>query len=54
MKMPYDYYDLFIKQRNNRVFTEISNIVRQNVWRESFDVVKSQEWEETTDKIRRN
>ena len=52
--MPYDYYDLFLKQRNNRVFTEISNIVRQNFWRESFDVVKAQEWEEITDRIRKN
>ena len=52
--MPYDYYDLFLKQRNNRVFTEISNIVRQKVWRDSFDVVKSQECENITDKIIKN
>lgn len=52
--MPYDYYDLFVKQRNNRVFTETSNIVRQKIWRESFDVVKSQEWEELTERIRKN
>ena len=49
--MPYDH---FLKQRNNRFFTEISNIVRQNVWRDSFDVVKSQEWEDITDKIRKD
>lgn len=52
--MPYDYYDYFIKQRNSKVFTEVSDIVRQEIWRESFDVVKSQEWEETSDKIRKN
>lgn len=52
--MPYDHYDKFLKQRNNRFFTEISNIVRQNVWRDSFDVVKSQEWEDITDKIRKD
>lgn len=52
--MPYDYYDFFVKQRNNKFFREVSNIVRQNVWRESFDVVQSQEWEEITDKIRKN
>ena len=52
--MPYDYYDLFIKKRNNPVFTEVSNIVRQKLWRESFDVVKSQEWEDITEKIRKN
>lgn len=52
--MPYDYYDLFLKQRNNRVFSEITNIVRQKFWRESFDVVEAQEWEDMTDKIRKN
>ncbi len=52
--MPYDYYDYFIKQRNNPIFTETSNIIRQKLWRESFDVVESQEWEEITDKIRKN
>ena len=52
--MLYDYYDLFVKQRNNKVFTETSNIVRQKIWRESFDVVKSQEWEELTERIRKN
>jgi hypothetical protein len=52
--MPYDYYDFFVKQRNNRVFTETSNIVRQKILRESFDVVKSQEWEELTERIRKN
>ncbi len=52
--MPYDYYDYFIKQRNNPVFTEVSNIVRQKIWRESFDVVTSQEWEDIEDKVRKN
>lgn len=54
IRMPYDYYDYFIKERNSEVFTEVSDIVRQKVWRDSFDVVQSQEWEETTDKIRKN
>ncbi len=52
--MPYDYYDSFLKQRNNPIFTETSNIVRQKIWRETFDVVTSQEWEDITDKIRKN
>ena len=52
--MPYDFYDYFIKKRNNRIFTETSNIVRQKLWRETFDVVTSQEWEEITDKIRKS
>ena len=52
--MPLDYYDHFLKQRNNRIFTEVTNVVRQKIWRETFDVIESQEWEEVTDKIRRN
>lgn len=52
--MPYDYYDYFIKQRNNGIFTEVSNIVRQKLWRETYDVVESQEWEEISDKIMQN
>ncbi|WP_296790008.1 hypothetical protein [uncultured Methanobrevibacter sp.] len=51
--MPYDFYDFFIKQRNNKNFTEVSNIVRQKLWRETYDVIESQEWEEITDKIRK-
>lgn len=51
--MPYDFYDFFIKQRNNKKFTEVSNIVRQKLWRETYDVIESQEWEEITDKIRK-
>lgn len=51
--MPYDYYDYFLKLRNNKLFTETTNIVRQKFWRETYDVVESQEWEEITDKIRR-
>lgn len=51
--MPYDYYDHFLKQRNDRIFTEVTNIVRQKFWRETFDVVESQEWEEITDNIRK-
>jgi len=52
--MPHDYYDHFLKQRNNRIFTEIGNIVRQKFWRETYDVVESQNWENITDKIRKN
>ena len=52
--MPYDLYDYFLKQRNNKIFTETTNIVRQKFWRETVDVVEAQEWEELTDKIRKN
>lgn len=52
--MPYDYYEHFMKERNNPVFTETTHVVRQKFWRESYNVVESQEWEETSDKIRKN
>jgi len=52
--MPYDYYDHFLKKRNRRNFTEVTNIVRQKFWRETYDVVESQQWENITDKIRKN
>ena len=52
--MPYDLYDYFLKQRNNRLFTEVSNIVRQKLWRETYDVVEAQEWEDIIKKIRKN
>ena len=52
--MPYYYYDYFLKKRNNPIFTETTNNIRQNFWRETYDVVESQEWEEITDKIRKN
>ena len=51
--MPYDLYDYFLKQRNNEIFTETTNIVRQKLWRETYDVVEAQEWEELTDRIRK-
>lgn len=54
MKMPNDFFDQFLKQQNNRFFTEVTNLVRQNIWRETYDVVESQEWEEITAKIRKD
>ena len=52
--MPQDYCDHFLKQRNNKIFTETENVVRQKFWRETYDVIESQQWEEITDKIRKN
>ena len=51
MKMPYDFYDYFTKQRNHPLFTETYEKIRQNVWRESINFVKTQEWIKTEDKI---
>ena len=50
--MPYDYYEYFTKQRNNKIFTEISEKIRQNLWNDSFDVKLSQKWLKIEDKIR--
>ena len=52
--MPYDLYDYLLKRRNNPIFTETTNIVRQKFWRESYDIIESQEWEGIEDKIRKN
>ncbi len=49
--MPYDLYDYFLKLRSHPMFTEVSDKVRQNLWRESINVVQSQEWIKTEDKI---
>ena len=42
--MPYDLYEYFRKQRTNEKFIEITDIVRENIWRETYDVVKSQKY----------
>ena len=41
--MPYDLYEYYRKQGTNEKFIEITDIVRENIWRETYDVVKSQE-----------
>ena len=49
--MPNDLYDLFMKEKSNPLFIEVSNIVRDNVWAESIDFVMSQNWLKTEDKL---
>ena len=49
--MPNDLYDLFMKEKSNPLFIEVSNIVRDNVWVESIDFVMSQNWLKTEDKL---
>lgn len=41
--MPYDLYEYFRKERRNEKFIEITDIVREKIWRETYDVVMSQE-----------
>ncbi len=50
--MPYDYYEYFTKERNNEIFTEISEKIRQKLWNDSFDFRLSQKWLKIEDKIR--
>ncbi len=52
MKMPYDYYDYFKKQRKNRNFTEISDLVKEKIWSDSISFKLSLEWSKIEDKIR--
>ena len=49
--MPYDYYDYFTKQRQNEVFSETTELVRQNIWGETFNFKLSQSWMKMEDKI---
>jgi len=50
--MPYDYYDQLKEQRDSEEYTEISDVIRKNVWNDSIDFQKSLEWMEVEDKIR--
>ena len=50
--MPYDYYEYFIKERNNEIFTEIYEKIRQNHWSDSFDFNLSLEWLKIEDIIK--
>ena len=50
--MPYDYYVYFTRERNNEIFTEIYEKIRQNHWSDSFDFRLSQKWLKIEDKIK--
>lgn len=49
--MPYDYYEYLKKQRESEEYIESSELVRQNLWRETINFKQSREWLETEDKI---
>lgn len=49
-----DYFDYFLKRNENEDFVEIYEIVRQKIWRETFNEIMSQEWIGIDDRIRRN
>ena len=41
--MPYDFYEYFLKQRENKKFRETTETVRQKLWSETYDVKMSQQ-----------
>ena len=49
--MPYDYYDYFKKQQQNKIFTDVTEIVRQNIWSETINFRQSQQWIAMEDKL---
>ena len=49
-----DYFDYFLKRNENEDFVEIYEIVRQKIWRETFNEIMSQEWIGIDERIRRN
>ena len=51
IKMPYDLYDYFLKQKRNPIFTEVSDKVRQDIWAESVNFVMSLKWMAMEDRM---
>lgn len=49
--MPYDYYEELKKQGKNEEYTEIWELVRQNIWSESINFKQSIEWIGIEDKM---
>ena len=49
-----DYFEYFLKRNENEDFVEIYEIVRQKIWRETFNEIMSQEWIGIDERIRRN
>ena len=44
MTMAYDYYTILKKQIDSDEYTEVSDIVRQDLWSDSFEFRMSKEW----------
>ena len=42
--MPYDYYELLKKQIESDEYIETTDLVRENIWNESFEFKLSKEW----------
>ena len=51
--MPYDYYEILKKQIESDEYIETTDLVRQNIWNESFEFELSNEWLIMEDLIKR-
>ena len=49
--MPYDYYELLKKQRENNEYEETTELVRKNLWSESINFRQSINWLNIEDKV---
>ena len=44
MTMVYDYYDILKRQSDSDEYTEVSDIVREEIWSDGFEFKMSKEW----------
>ena len=42
--MVYDYYDILKRQSDSDEYTEVSDIVREEIWSDGFEFKMSKEW----------
>ena len=50
--MVYDYYDILKRQSDSDEYTEVSDIVREEIWSDGFEFKMSKEWLIIEDLIR--
>ena len=50
--MAYDYYDILKRRIDSDEYTEVSDIVRQDLWSDGFEFKMSKEWLKIEDLIR--
>ena len=44
MTMVYDYYEILKRRIDSDEYTEVSDIVRQDLWSDGFEFKMSKEW----------
>ena len=49
--MPYDYYEILKKQRENSQYIETEELVRKNLWGETINFKQSRDWISMENKI---